>query len=78
VWTKVELPRALVEAAMEAALRFGLTPSEFVREAIAGWLARHTGKGMTRQLDEIHLEERPALDPTLAAMQFGSLPREEW
>jgi hypothetical protein len=33
---------------------------------------------MTRQLDEIHLEERPALDPTLAAMQFGSLPREEW
>ncbi|MHC4932351.1 MAG: hypothetical protein ACYTGV_09195 [Planctomycetota bacterium] len=78
MWTKVELPRDLLEAAEVAALRFGLTPSEFVHEAIAGWLARHGGRGMIRQLDEIHEADHPSLDPALAAMQFGSLPREEW
>ena len=67
-----------MEAAEEAAVRFGLTPSELCRRAIADWLAAHRGKGVTEHLDEIYAEESSSLDPVVAAMQFGSLPREEW
>ncbi|MHC4223459.1 MAG: ChpI protein [Planctomycetota bacterium] len=78
VKTAISIPDELFEAAEEAALRFGMTRSELYQRAIADWLEAHRGKGVTELLDEIYAEECSSLDPVLAAMQFGSLSREEW
>jgi len=78
VKTAISIPDELFEAGEEAALRFGITRSELYQRAIADWLEAHRGTSVTELLDEIYAEESSSLDPVLAAMQFGSLRREEW
>jgi hypothetical protein len=78
--TAVSLPDALFEAADQLARQLGKSRSQLYAEALREYLERHQDEDITRRLNEIY-DAEPALarlDPVLAALQFMSLPKEEW
>jgi predicted transcriptional regulator len=78
--TAVSLPDPLFEAADRLARQLGKSRSQLYAEALREYLERHRDEDITRRLNEIYEAEPElaALDPVLAAMQFMSLPKEEW
>jgi predicted transcriptional regulator len=78
--TAVSLPDPLFEAADRLARQLGKSRSQLYAEALQAFLERHRDDDITARLNEIY-EAEPELaelDPVLAALQFRSLPREEW
>jgi metal-responsive CopG/Arc/MetJ family transcriptional regulator len=78
--TAVSLPDSLFEAADELARQLGKSRSQLYAEALRDYLERHRDENITRRLNEVYdaEPELAELDPVLAALQFGSLPKEEW
>ena len=78
--TAVSLPDPLFEAADQLARQLGKSRSQLYAEALREYLERHRDEDITRRLNEVYdaEPELAELDPVLAALQFRSLPQEEW
>jgi metal-responsive CopG/Arc/MetJ family transcriptional regulator len=78
--TAVSLPDPLFEAADELARQLGKSRSQLYAGAPRDYLERHRDEDITRRLNEVYdaEPELAELDPVLAALQFRSLPKEEW
>jgi metal-responsive CopG/Arc/MetJ family transcriptional regulator len=78
--TAVSLPDPLFEAADQLARQLGKSRSQLYAEALREYLERHRDEDITRRLNEVYdaEPELAELDPVLAALQFRSLPKEEW
>jgi metal-responsive CopG/Arc/MetJ family transcriptional regulator len=78
--TAVSLPDPLFEEADRLARQLGKSRSQLYADALRQYLERYRDENVTRRLNEIYdaEPELAELDPVLAAMQFMSLPKEEW
>lgn len=78
--TAVSLPDPLFEAADRLARQLGKSRSQLYAEALRAYLEKHRDNDITRRLNEVYAAEPELseLDPVLAALQYQSLPKEEW
>jgi predicted DNA-binding protein len=78
--TAISLPDPLFEAAEQLARQLGKSRSQLYAEALREYLERRRDEDITRRLNEIYDAdpELAELDPVLAALQYRSLPKEEW
>jgi metal-responsive CopG/Arc/MetJ family transcriptional regulator len=78
--TAISLPDPLFEAAERLARQLGKSRSQLYAEALRAYLERHRDEDITARLNEIYdaEPELAELDPVLAALQYRSLPKEEW
>lgn len=76
--TAVSIPDRLFDAADQVAERLGVSRSQLYAKALADYVARHRDDQVTEALNRVYANRSSTLDPVLAAMQFMSLPREEW
>ena len=78
--TAVSLSDPLFEEADRLARQLGKSRSQLYADALRQYLERYRDEDITRRLNEIYdaEPELAELDPVLAAMQFMSLPKEEW
>lgn len=76
--TAISIPDELFHRADELAARLGKSRSEVYREALADYVARRDGAGITRALDavadELNAEHRELLDEAARRV----LARSEW
>jgi predicted DNA-binding protein len=78
--TAISLPDPLFEAADRLARQLGKSRSQLYAEAIRAYLDKHADENITARLNEIYgaEPELSKLDPVLEALQWRSLPKEEW
>jgi metal-responsive CopG/Arc/MetJ family transcriptional regulator len=76
--TAISLPDPLFAAAEELADRLGLTRSQLYVKALSEYVAKHRDDDVTEALNRVYARHSASLDHALAAMQFASLPQEEW
>jgi len=76
--TAVSIPGPIFDAAEELADRLGISRSKLYAQAMAEYVARHRDDNVTEALNRVYGEHSSRLDPVLEAMQFLSLPKEEW
>jgi metal-responsive CopG/Arc/MetJ family transcriptional regulator len=78
--TAISLPDPLFEAADRLARRLGKSRSQLYAEALRAYLDKHSDEDITARLNEIYgaEPELSKLDPVLEALQWRSLPKEEW
>jgi hypothetical protein len=57
-----------------------MSRSKLYTTAIARYVEAHRNAGVTERLNEVYgqAEDLSLLDPVINALQFGSLPRDEW
>lgn len=76
--TAISLPDAVFREAESLAAQLGLSRSELYTKALQAYLQKHNRHQMLDDLNKIYRQESSDLDPTLANMQFQSLPQEDW
>ena len=76
--TAISLPDSVFEAAEALAEQLGMSRSELYTTALEAYLQKYNRRQMLTQLNQVYAEESSELDPTLATMQFMSLPHEVW
>jgi len=76
--TAVSIPDVLFDAADEVADRLGMSRSQLYAKALAEYVSKHRDDDVTAALNRVYAEQPSELDPVLAAMQFISLPSEDW
>jgi metal-responsive CopG/Arc/MetJ family transcriptional regulator len=76
--TAVSIPDALFDAADEVADRLGMSRSQLYAKALSEYVFKHRDDDVTAALNRVYAVQPPELDPVLAAMQFASLPSEDW
>ncbi len=76
--TAISLPDAVFEAAEALAEQLGMSRSELYATALQAYLQKYNRTQMLAQLNQVYGEDSSNLDPTLATMQFMSLPNEDW
>jgi metal-responsive CopG/Arc/MetJ family transcriptional regulator len=78
--TAISIPDPVFEAAERLAERLGKSRSQLYTEAIAQYIEQHRSEGVTERLNAIYGTEPglSKLDPVLDALQWRSLPKEEW
>ena len=76
--TAISVPDDVFEAAEKAAKKLGVSRSEFYANAVRDFIQRYGREGITETLNSVYTEEESNLDTSLAAMQWNSIPKEEW
>lgn len=76
--TAISIPDPIFDEADALAQRLGVSRSELYSRAVESFLGEHRREGVTEALNRVYAEESSELDPVLAALQWASLPREEW
>jgi len=76
--TAISIPDPLFDAAEDVADRLGVSRSQLYAKALAEYVAKHRDDQVTEALNRVYANYSSTLDPALAAMQFASIPREEW
>ena len=76
--TAISLPDSVFEQAESLAKRLGLSRSELYAKAIQAYLQKYNREQILEQLNQVYSEDSSQLDPTVAKMQFMSLPAEDW
>jgi antitoxin MazE6 len=78
--TAISIPDPVFEAADELARHLGKSRSQLYAEAVAKYVEQHKTEDVTERLNKILDAEPEAdkLDPVLEALQWRSLPKEEW
>ncbi len=76
--TAISVPDDLYRRAEEYAARTGLSRSGVFAAALRRYLDEAEAEDVTARLDAVHGARKVTLDPVLAAMQLGSLEREDW
>jgi hypothetical protein len=72
------LPEPIQAQALTLAQQLGISVNDLCTEAIVAYLHKHDRRVMLTQLNEVYSAEDVALDPAIAAIQYASLPREDW
>jgi hypothetical protein len=75
--TAVSIPDPIFDAAEELAGRLGIRRSKLYARAMAEYVARHRDD-VTEALNRVYGEHSSRLDPVIEAMQFLSLPKDDW
>lgn len=75
---ELAIPSEIWEAAQQLAGKLGLSSNELFATALSDFIRRYGEVDITAELDKIYADTDSALDPVLSAMQFTSLPKEEW
>ncbi|MCB0034020.1 MAG: hypothetical protein KDE51_08375 [Anaerolineales bacterium] len=77
--TAISIPDPIFEAAEEAAQRLGMSRSELYTTAISRFLDSQNDQAITEMLNRVYTPETDSqLEPDLAALQFHSLPKDDW
>jgi predicted transcriptional regulator len=78
--TAISIPDPVFEAAEQLAKRLGKSRSQLYSEAVAQYVERRSDAAVTERLNAIYATEPELskLDPVLEALQWRSLPKEEW
>ncbi len=76
--TAISIPDSIFQAAEGLAHRLGISRSELYAKAVAEYMKSHKNQNVTKKLNEIYEDESSELDEALQAMQFNSIPKEEW
>jgi antitoxin MazE6 len=78
--TAISIPDPVFEAAEELAKRLGKSRSQFYSEAVARYVEQQSETAVTERLNAIYGAEPQLskLDPIVEALQWRSLPKEEW
>jgi metal-responsive CopG/Arc/MetJ family transcriptional regulator len=78
--TAISIPDPVFEAADDLAKRLGKSRSQLYTEALQAFLERMSDQRTTERLNEIYAAEPEIaeLDPAYQAMQYRSLPKEDW
>ena len=76
--TAISLPDSVFAEAEALAKQLGLSRSELYATAFQAYLSKYNRQQILSKLNNVYSEESSDLDPTITAMQFMSLPREEW
>ena len=76
--TAVSIPDPIFDEAERVAGRLGKSRSQMYAEALAEYVAQHRDEKVTEALNRVYGKQPARLDPVLDAMQFLSLPREDW
>lgn len=76
--TAVSLPDDLFQQADRLARKLGVPRSRLFATALQEYLARHQGRRITEQLDQVYEHESSALPPALRHTQTRSLRRASW
>lgn len=76
--TAISIPDVLFDAAEEVADRLGISRSQLYAKALAEYVSKHRDDDVTAALNRVYAEQPSEMDPVLAAMQFTSLPSEDW
>lgn len=76
--TAISIPDPLFDAAEEVADRLGMNRSQLYAKALSEYVAKHRDDDVTEALNRVYAKYSSTLDPVLAAMQFASLPQEDW
>ena len=72
------LPEAIQIEAMTLAQQLGISLTDLYSDAIATYLRKHNRQTILEQLNQVYPEQSSALDPAIAALQYASLPHEDW
>jgi metal-responsive CopG/Arc/MetJ family transcriptional regulator len=78
VKTAVSIPAPLFKRADRLAKRMKTSRSELYARALEAFVKEHESSDVTKKLNEVYGATPSTMDPTLAAMMWASLPREEW
>jgi hypothetical protein len=78
VKTAVSIPDDVFAAAEETAHRLGVSRSGLYARALAEFVARHRGLGVSEALDSVYGEEDARVDEALSRMQAATIPDEGW
>lgn len=76
--TAISVPDEVFEAAERAAKKLGVSRSEFYANAVREFIERYGREGITETLNEVYASIQSDLDKPLEAMQWSSIPKEEW
>ena len=76
--TAISLPDSVFAEAEALAKQLGLSRSELYATALQAYLSKYNRQQILSKLNNVYSEESSDLDPMIAAMQFMSLPHEEW
>jgi flagellin-specific chaperone FliS len=76
--TAVSIPTEVYLRAEEEAERLGMNRSQLYARALAEFLDRKKGEGITQQLNDLYAELDSCLGPGLEAAQTEVIPRERW
>lgn len=78
--TAISIPDKVFDAAEKVAKKLGMSRSELYVNAVREYLERHGRDDVTDRLNEVYSspEADSGVDSGLAAMQYKSLPQEEW
>ena len=76
--TAISVPDEVFEAAERAAKKLGVSRSEFYANAVREFVERYGRESITETLNEVYISIESDLDKPLAAMQWNSIPKEEW
>ena len=74
----ISIPDDLFKSADTLAERLSVSRSELYATAVAEFLAKHHGKRVTEQLDQVYRTQPSQLDPTLHRAQARTLRAAEW
>ena len=76
--TAISIPDTVFEAAEETAARLGMSRSQLYTKAVAAFVERQRRRAVTEELNAVYQRTASKMDPVLARLQFGSLPKEDW
>jgi metal-responsive CopG/Arc/MetJ family transcriptional regulator len=76
--TAISLPESLFQSAERLAKRLRIPRSRLYAQAIERYVAESEDSNITAQLNEVYANGVSDLDPTLAALQTISIPRDGW
>lgn len=78
--TAISIRDEIFEAAERMAQALGISRSELYGRAVNEFVVRHSGQRVTERLDAVYGtdEATSVLDGGLEALQFHSLPAEDW
>ena len=77
--TAISIPDAIFRSAEHAAKRMKLSRSQLYATAVAAYLERHKGTGVTEKLNEVYADaEASVVEAAVASAQLRSIARERW
>jgi hypothetical protein len=75
---EIAISPEVLNAATQLARKLGWSPNELLTTALSDFIRRYDEIDITAELDKVYSEIDSSLDPILSAVQFRSLPKEEW
>ncbi len=74
----ISVPDKLFKSGDALAKRLGLSRSRLFSNALADFIAKHRGRGITERFNAIYSTEDSRLDEVIHELQVRSLPDERW